>query len=99
MKKSELIDIYYFLFDVVDDIDMFTDLIKEKTDTKLTKAKIKSNLEYLNLNKLDSELNIIYDMKMEDLKKYFYCDTLLRKQGKLYFCRLIKEIDYEEINE
>ena len=36
---------------------------------------------------------------MEDLKKYFYCDTLLRKQGKLYFCRLIKEIDYEEINE
>ena len=36
---------------------------------------------------------------MEDLKKYFYCDTLLRKQGKLYFCRLIEEIDYEEINE
>ena len=36
---------------------------------------------------------------MEDLKKYFYCDTLLRKQGKLYFCRLIKEIKYEEINE
>ena len=35
---------------------------------------------------------------MEDLKKSFYCDTLLRKQGKLYFCRLIKEIDYEEIN-
>ena len=36
---------------------------------------------------------------MEDLKKYFYCDTLLRKQDKLYFCRLIKEIEYEEINE
>ena len=36
---------------------------------------------------------------MEDLKKYFYCDTLLRKQGLLYFCRLIKEIEYEEINE
>ena len=35
---------------------------------------------------------------MEDLKKYFYCDTLLRKQGMLYFCRLIKEIEYEEIN-
>ena len=36
---------------------------------------------------------------MEDLKKYYYCDTLLRKQGVLYFCRLIKEIEYEEINE
>ena len=36
---------------------------------------------------------------MEDLKKYFHCDTLLRRQGVLYFCRLIKEIEYEEINE
>ena len=35
---------------------------------------------------------------MEDLKRYFYCDTLLRKQGLLYFCRLIKDIEYEEIN-
>ena len=36
---------------------------------------------------------------MEDLKKYFHCDTLLRKQGLLYFCRIIEEIEYEEINE
>ena len=35
---------------------------------------------------------------MEDLKKYYHCDTLLRKQGELYFCRIIKEIEYEEIN-
>ena len=35
----------------------------------------------------------------EDLKEYFLCDTLLRKQGLLYFCRIIKEIEYEEINE
>ena len=34
---------------------------------------------------------------MEILKEYFLCDTLLRKQGKLYFCRIIEEIDYEEI--
>ena len=36
---------------------------------------------------------------MEDLKKYYLCDTLLRKQGLLYFCRIIKEIEYEEIND
>ena len=36
---------------------------------------------------------------MEDLKEYFLCDTVLRKQGLLYFCRIIKEIEYEEINE
>jgi len=35
---------------------------------------------------------------MEDLKKYYHCDTLLRKQGELYFCRIIEEIEYEEIN-
>ena len=40
----------------------------------------------------------IKNPNMEDLKKYFYCDTLLRKQGMLYFCRLIKDIEYEEIN-
>ena len=44
----------------------------------------------------ESQLN---NPNMEDLKRYFYCDTLLRKQGLLYFCRLIKEIEYEEINE
>ena len=43
--------------------------------------------------------NQLKNPNMEDLKKYFYCDTLLRKQGMLYFCRLIEEIEYEEINE
>ena len=32
------------------------------------------------------------------LKKWFMSDTLLRNQGKLYFCRTIEEIEYEEIN-
>ena len=27
------------------------------------------------------------------LKKWFYCDPLLRNQGKLYFCRLIEEAE------
>ena len=34
---------------------------------------------------------------MEILKQYFNCDKLLRKQGRLYFCRLIKEIEFEYI--
>ena len=42
--------------------------------------------------------NDLNNPNMEDLKKFFYCDTLLRKQGLLYFCRLIKDIEYEEIN-
>ena len=43
--------------------------------------------------------NSLKNPDMEILKEYFLCDTLLRKQGKLYFCRLIEEIEYEEINE
>ena len=43
--------------------------------------------------------NQLKDPNTEDLKEYFLCDTVLRKQGMLYFCRLIKEIEYEEINE
>ena len=43
--------------------------------------------------------NQLSNPNMEDLKEYFLCDTLLRKQGLLYFCRLIEEIEYEEINE
>ena len=31
------------------------------------------------------------------LKEWFNCDTVLRKQGVLYFCRIIKEIEYEDI--
>ena len=27
------------------------------------------------------------------LKQLFHCDTLLRKQGLLYFCRLIEEAE------
>ena len=43
--------------------------------------------------------NQLKNPNMEDLKEYFLCDTVLRKQGLLYFCRIIKEIEYEEINE
>ena len=43
--------------------------------------------------------NQLKDPNTEDLKEYFLCDTVLRKQGLLYFCRIINEIEYEEINE
>ena len=43
--------------------------------------------------------NQLKDPNTEDLREYFLCDTVLRKQGLLYFCRIIEEIEYEEINE
>ena len=41
--------------------------------------------------------NSLKDTDMEILKEYFLCDKLLRKQGLLYFCRLIEDVEYEEI--
>ena len=43
--------------------------------------------------------NQLKNPNMEDLKEYFLCDTLLRKQGLLYFCRIIEDIEYEEISD
>jgi hypothetical protein len=31
------------------------------------------------------------------LRRYFLCDKVLRKQGLLYFCRTIEDIEYETI--
>ena len=43
--------------------------------------------------------NSLKNPDMEILKEYFLCDTLLRKQCLLYFCRLIEEIEYDEISD
>ena len=56
-----------------------------------------------NGNKAYQLVRILTENQLKDpdtsvLKKWFYCDTLLRNQGKLYFCRIIKDIEYEEIN-
>ena len=34
---------------------------------------------------------------VSDLKQFFYCDTMFRAKGYLWFCNKIKEISYEEI--
>ena len=41
--------------------------------------------------------NSLKNPDMEILKEHFLWDTLLRKQGLLYFCRLIEEVEYKEI--
>ena len=41
--------------------------------------------------------NRLKNLDIEILKEYFYCDTVLRKQGIIYFCRLIKEIEFEYV--
>ena len=33
------------------------------------------------------------------VKKYWHCDTVLKKENIYYFCNEIKDIDYEEIKD
>ena len=52
-------------------------------------------------NKAYQVIRVIREDKLKNpdisvLKEWFMCDTLLKNQGKLYFCRLIEEIEYEE---
>ena len=54
-------------------------------------------------NKAYQIVRVIREDKLKNpdtsvLKRWFMCDTLLRNQGKFYFCRLIKDIEYEESN-
>ena len=56
-----------------------------------------------NRDKVYQVIRILQEDQLKDpdtslLKKWFMFDTLLRNQGKLYFCILIKDIEYEEIN-
>ena len=34
---------------------------------------------------------------MSILKKFFHCDTVLRNDGRLFFCNKIKEVKYEQL--
>jgi len=33
------------------------------------------------------------------LKQLFHCDTVIRNDGKLFFCNKIEDVECEEINE
>jgi hypothetical protein len=35
---------------------------------------------------------------ISDLKLLWHCDTVLKKNGMLYFCRAIENIEYEELS-
>ena len=72
--------------------------ITDKFVTAMTKEIITANGNLYQLIRVIRETRL-KNPNTEDLKKYFYCDTVLRKQGMLYFCRIIKEIEYEEINQ
>lgn len=69
-KNNELVNIYYDLYNVLDDDNLFIDAIKHFTKTPRFKSAILVQLENLRMLKLEEELNMLYDLPLNTLKDY-----------------------------
>ena len=69
-KNNELVNIYYDLYNVLDDDNLFIDAIKHFTKTPKFKSAILVQLENLRMLKLEEELNMLYDLPLNTLKDY-----------------------------
>lgn len=69
-KNNELVNIYYDLYNVLDDDQLFIDAIKHFTKTPKFKSAILVQLENLRMLKLEEELNTLYDLPLNMLKDY-----------------------------
>ena len=69
-KNNELVNIYYDLYNVLDDDQLFIDAIKHFTKTPKFKSAILVQLENLRMLKLEEELNMLYDLPLNTLKDY-----------------------------
>ena len=67
---SNLISVYYDLYDILDDDDLFVDAIKHFTKTNKFKSALNVQLSNLRLAKIEKELNILYDTPKIHLKKF-----------------------------
>lgn len=69
-KNNELVNIYYDLYSVLDNDQLFIDAIKHFTKTPKFKSAILVQLENLRMLKLEDELNQLYDLPLNTLKDY-----------------------------
>lgn len=68
--SSNLINIYYDLYDILDDDELFINAIKHFTKTNKFKSALNVQLSNLRLTKIEKELNQLYDTPIKDLKKF-----------------------------
>lgn len=78
-KNNELVNIYYDLYNVLDDDNLFIDAIKYFTKTPKFKSAILVQLENLRMLKLEDELNTLYDLPLNTLKDYAMRWKLMNK--------------------
>lgn len=78
-KNNELVNIYYDLYNVLDNDQLFIDAIKHFTKTPKFKSAILVQLENLRMLKIEEELNMLYDLPLNTLKDYAMRWKLMNK--------------------
>ena len=82
--KNELLDIYYDLYDIFEDVELIADAIKDLSYTTQSRCNILRHLEFTRLWNLDSELNQLYDMQIKTLKLYKFQKEKKGQQSSIY---------------
>lgn len=68
--KDALLDTYYDLFEIFESIEVLAMALKELQGVKMCRSAVIGHLEATRLYHFDLELNALYDMKMDDLKRF-----------------------------
>ena len=70
MPKNDLLETYYDLFDLFGSIEVLAVALKELQGVKMCKSMVIGHLEETRLYHFDLQLNSLYDMPMDDLRKF-----------------------------
>lgn len=71
MKKSQLINVYYGLYEIIGEVEAIADALIEIQGCELKRGCIITHLVNLRLHHIDYELNSLYDTDVKILKDFF----------------------------
>jgi hypothetical protein len=84
MKNSELLDTYYSLYDIFEEIGVIADAMKDLGLTTKTRCSLIQHMEFTRLWNIESELNQLYDMPIKTLVAYRLRKDKIGQQTSIY---------------
>lgn len=82
--KNDLLDVYYDLYEILGSIETVADALKELQGVNMCRSGIIGHLESYRLHHVEQELNDLYDMKLDDLKKFKIKHIAMGTQMTIY---------------
>ena len=84
MKNSELLDTYYSLYDIFEEIGVIADAMKDLGLTTKTRCSLIQHMEFTRLWNIESELNQLYDIPIRTLRAYRIKREKIGQQSTIY---------------